>query len=308
MMIDFTQVDLMTAIITPFNEEGKVDYPGLEKLTEHLMKTGSRGFVIGGTTGEAATMTHDEKIELYTKFAQIVNGRVPVIAGTGSNNTAQTVEFTREVSQIPGVDLALVVAPYYNKPNQRGIKAHLEAVAEQSQIPLMIYNIPGRTGIKISKETLVDLSHNPQIAGVKQCADLEDLEYIVEHAAPDFLVYTGEDLQALTAKTLGAKGVISVASHVYGQAMRTMYDEFEQGHLAAAGKLQRQLMPKMQALFMYPSPSPVKAVLNAQGLAAGGCRLPIVDLNEAEKRQLALHLGLPETALLQHLSLDLGVD
>ena len=306
-MTNFDKADLMTAIITPFNKEGKVDYPGLKELTEHLINTGSNGFVIGGTTGETATMTHDEKIELYTKFAQIIAGRVPVIAGTGSNNTAQTVAFTQEVGQIPGIDMALVVAPYYNKPNQRGITAHFETVAANSPVPIIIYNIPGRTGIKISKETLVDLSHNPKIAGVKQCTDLEDLEYIVEHAASDFLVYTGEDLQSLTAKVLGAKGVISVASHVYGSAMREMYDDLDQGKVAAAGKLQRRLMPKMQALFMYPSPSPVKAVLNAQGLPAGGCRLPIVDLNEAEKRQLAVHLGLAESALLHKLPLELGV-
>ena len=306
-MTNFDKADLMTAIITPFNKEGKVDYPGLKELTEHLINTGSNGFVIGGTTGETATMTHDEKIELYTKFAQIIAGRVPVIAGTGSNNTAQTVAFTQEVGQIPGIDMALVVAPYYNKPNQRGITAHFETVAANSPVPIIIYNIPGRTGIKISKETLVDLSHNPKIAGVKQCTDLEDLEYIVEHAASDFLVYTGEDLQSLTAKVLGAKGVISVASHVYGSAMREMYDDLDQGQIAAAGKLQRRLMPKMQALFMYPSPSPVKAVLNAQGLPAGGCRLPIVDLNEAEKRQLAVHLGLADSALLHKLPLELGV-
>ena len=306
-MTNFDKADLMTAIITPFNKEGKVDYPGLKELTEHLINTGSNGFVIGGTTGETATMTHDEKIELYTKFAQIIAGRVPVIAGTGSNNTAQTVAFTQEVGQIPGIDMALVVAPYYNKPNQRGIIAHFEKVAENSPVPIIIYNIPGRTGIKISKETLVSLSHNPKIAGVKQCAELEDLEYIVEHAASDFLVYTGEDLQSLTAKVLGAKGVISVASHVYGSAMREMYDDLDQGKVAAAGKLQRRLMPKMQALFMYPSPSPVKAVLNAQGLPSGGCRLPIMDLNEAEKRQLAVHLGLDESALLHKLPLELGV-
>ena len=306
-MTNFDEADLMTAIITPFNKEDKVDYPGLKELAEHLINTGSNGFVIGGTTGETATMTHDEKIELYTKFAQIIAGRVPVIAGTGSNNTAQTVAFTQEVGQIPGIDMALVVAPYYNKPNQRGITAHFETVAANSPVPIIIYNIPGRTGIKISKETLVDLSHNPKIAGVKQCTDLEDLEYIVEHAASDFLVYTGEDLQSLTAKVLGAKGVISVASHVYGSAMREMYDDLDQGQIAAAGKLQRRLMPKMQALFMYPSPSPVKAVLNAQGLPAGGCRLPIVDLNEAEKRQLAVHLGLAESALLHKLPLELGV-
>ncbi|RHW50041.1 4-hydroxy-tetrahydrodipicolinate synthase [Bombilactobacillus bombi] len=307
-MTNFTNADLMTAIITPFKDDGSIDYPGLEQLTEHLLKTGSRGFVIGGTTGEAATMSHDEKIELYTNFAQIISQRVPVIAGTGSNNTAETVQFTREVSKIPGVDAALVVAPYYNKPNQRGIKAHFAAVAAQSQIPLMIYNIPGRTGITIAKETIVELSQNPQIAGVKQCTSLEDLEYIIENTTDDFMVYTGEDAQALTAKTLGARGVISVAAHIYGKAMRSMYDALAEGDVQTAGTLQRQLLPKIQALFMYPSPSPVKAVLTAQGLASGSCRLPIMDLNESEKEQLALHLGLQEHALSGALPLELGVN
>lgn len=307
-MTDFTNADLLTALITPFNEQGEVDYPGLKELTELLLATGSRGFVIGGTTGETATMNHDEKIELYTRFAEIVAGRVPVIAGTGSNNTAQTVDFTKEVSQISGIDMALVVTPYYNKPNQRGIKAHFEAVAKKSKVPLMIYNIPGRTGVKITKETVVELAANPNIAGVKQCTEIEDLEYIVEHAPSDFLVYTGEDAQALSAKALGARGVISVASHIYGKAMRQMYDELEAGNVEAAGALQRKLTPKMAALFMYPSPSPVKAVLNAQNLPAGGCRLPMITLNEEEKKQLALHLGLKETALLHELPVELGVD
>lgn len=306
--MDFKNADLLTAIITPFNDEGQVDYPGLAELTEHLIATGSKGFVIGGTTGETATMTHDEKIELYTRFAQIIAKRVPVIAGTGSNNTAQTVEFTKEVAQIDGIDLALVVAPYYNKPNQRGLKAHFEAVANNSGIPIMIYNIPGRTGVKIAKETIVELAQNPQIVGVKQCSELEELEYIIEHAGSDFMVYTGEDTQALAAKVLGARGVISVASHIYGQAMRKMYDDLDEGNVQAAGALQRKLVPKMQALFMYPSPSPVKAVLNAQNLAAGGCRLPIVTLNEEEKRQLAVHLGLKADALLEKLPKELGVD
>lgn len=301
-MIDLTHADILTALITPFDKQGKIDYPGLEELAEHLIETGTKGFVIGGTTGEAATMTHDEKIKLYTRFAQIINKRVPLIAGTGSNDTAQTIQFTQEVAQIPGIDAALVVAPYYNKPNQRGIKAHFEAITSKVKLPVLIYNIPSRTGIKIAKETLVDLARNSQIIGVKQCTNLEDLEYIVEHTDDDFLVYTGEDLQALAAKVLGAQGVISVASHIYGKAMRQMYDNLAQGNLAEAGKLQRQLMPKMQALFMYPSPAPVKAVLTAQGLAAGGCRLPIVELNNEEKQQLALGLGLNKTALLHPLA------
>ena len=167
--------DIMTAIVTPFGEDGSINFDGLEKLTNHLLDTGSRGFVIGGTTGETPTLSHDEKIELYTRFAQIVNGRETIIAGTGSNNTAETVRLTAEVGNIPGIDYALVVVPYYNKPNQRGMIAHFTAVAEQSPVPLIIYNIPGRTGVTMANDTVVELSHNANIAGVKQCTSLEDL-------------------------------------------------------------------------------------------------------------------------------------
>ena len=212
--------DIMTAIVTPFGEDGSINFDGLEKLTNHLLDTGSRGFVIGGTTGETPTLSHDEKIELYTRFAQIVNGRGTIIAGTGSNNTAETVRLTAEVGNIPGIDYALVVVPYYNKPNQRGMIAHFTAVAEQSPVPLIIYNIPGRTGVTMANDTVVELSHNANIAGVKQCTSLEDLEYLVQNTPDDFNVYTGEDAQALSAKAVGANGVISVTSHIYGREMR----------------------------------------------------------------------------------------
>jgi 4-hydroxy-tetrahydrodipicolinate synthase len=288
--------DIMTAIVTPFSEDGSINFDGLEKLTNHLIDTGSRGFVIGGTTGETPTLSHDEKIELYTRFAQIVNGRGTIIAGTGSNNTAETAQLTAEVGHIPGIDYALVVVPYYNKPNQRGMVAHFTAVAEQSPIPLIMYNIPGRTGVTIANETVVELSHNSNIAGVKQCTSLDDLEYLVQNTPDDFNVYTGEDAQALSAKTVGANGVISVAAHIYGREMRRMYDAIESGDVTTAGNLMRFLSPKIQALFMYPSPSCVKAILNVQGFGAGDCRLPILSLNDDEKAILAQRLGVSDLA------------
>ena len=288
--------DIMTAIVTPFSEDGSINFDGLEKLTNHLIDTGSRGFVIGGTTGETPTLSHDEKIELYTRFAQIVNGRGTIIAGTGSNNTAESAQLTAEVGHIPGIDYALVVVPYYNKPNQRGMVAHFTAVAEQSPIPLIMYNIPGRTGVTMANETVVELSHNSNIAGVKQCTSLDDLEYLVQNTPDDFNVYTGEDAQALSAKTVGANGVISVAAHIYGREMRRMYDAIESGDVTTAGNLMRFLSPKIQALFMYPSPSCVKAILNVQGFGAGDCRLPILSLNDDEKAILAQRLGVSDLA------------
>lgn len=183
---------------------------------------------------------------MYTRFAQIVNGRGTIIAGTGSNNTAETAQLTAEVGHIPGIDYALVVVPYYNKPNQRGMVAHFTAVAEQSPIPLIMYNIPGRTGVTMANETVVELSHNSNIAGVKQCTSLDDLEYLVQNTPDDFNVYTGEDAQALSAKTVGANGVISVAAHIYGREMRRMYDAIESGDVTTAGNLMRFLSPKFK--------------------------------------------------------------
>ncbi len=291
----FENVDLMTAIITPFNDEGtEINYEALENLANHLIDTGSKGFVIGGTTGETPTLSDQEKLTLYERFAQIINGRVPIIAGAGSNNTQATIDFVEKLSNIKGVDMALVVVPYYNKPNQRGMKAHFQAIADASGIPVIMYNIPGRTGVTMAKETVVELSHYPNIGGVKQCTDLADLQYIVENAADDFLVYSGEDQQALFAKLIGARGVISVAAHIYGKEISEMFAKLDNGDYKGAGALQRFLTPKMAACFMYPSPSPIKAVLNDQGYNVGPCRLPIVSLNDEEKAKLYDALDLEE--------------
>lgn len=297
--------DLLTAIITPFTEDGQIDFVSLTELTNNLIDQGCNGFVIGGTTGETPTLTHDEKIALYTRFGQIVNWRVPVIAGTGSNNTAETIAFTEEVAQIPGIDYALVVVPPYNKPNQRSMIAHFTAVADQVHIPVVIYNIPGRTGVKMEVSTILQLAQHPNIAGIKQCASLEEIEEIVSGRPVDFAVFTSEDAQALTARILGADGVISVASHLYTPRMREMYDELYAGNFALAGSLQRWLTPRMNALFMFPSPSPVKAALAAMGYQVGGLRLPLVALNDEEKEELATALKLPKDALAGQLTRDM---
>lgn len=306
--MDLTAADLMVAIVTPFTEANEINYPALDQLTEHLLANGANGFVIGGTTGETPTLSHDEKLALYRHFGALVAGRVPVIAGTGSNNTAETIAFTNEVATIDGIDAALVVVPPYNKPNQRGMLAHFTAVADAVDLPIMIYNIPGRTGVKMEVATLLQLAQHPQIVGVKQCASLPEMQALIEQAPADFAIFSGEDEQALVTKVLGGAGVISVAGHVYITQLRAMYDALAQGDVAKAGQLQRWLTPRMAALFMYPSPSPVKAVLNAQGFAVGGCRLPIVTLNDAEKQELATALQLPATALTDQLPLDLGGD
>ncbi|ETO41035.1 Dihydrodipicolinate synthase [Fructilactobacillus florum 8D] len=286
----FETTDIITALITPFDCRQQINYDALQKLTDRLLAEGGNGFLIGGTTGETATLEHDERLNLYREFVKIVAGRAPIIAGTGSNNTAETIALTKEVSQIAGIAAALVVVPYYNKPDQIGMKAHFRAVADASDLPIIMYNIPGRTGVTMSVDTIVSLSTHPNIIGVKQCGSLPDFEQLVERTPEDFLVYTGEDPQSLATKVAGGSGVISVASHLYLPTMRAMFDKLAQ-HPFQAGALQRALTPKMQALFLYPSPAPVKFMLARNGLNVGGCRLPITDLDEAEQHQLLQALG-----------------
>lgn len=280
--MNLADAPIITAIITPFDKENHVDYGALEVLTNHLFEHGSDGFVIGGTTGEGATMSNGEKLELYRKFVDIVAGRGPIIANVGTNNTAASIEFGQQVATIAGIDAILAVVPYYNKPNQAGMIAHFEAIANSVDLPVMIYNIPGRTSVKATPATILHLAQHPNIVALKQCTELEELSEIIEHAPADFAVFTGEDAQALAAKVLGAAGVISVTSHLYGDEFAAMYHALAVGNITKAARLQRYLNPKVATLFSYPSPTPVKAALTAAGFATGGVRLPLVDLDEGQ--------------------------
>ncbi|CAM2806254.1 4-hydroxy-tetrahydrodipicolinate synthase [Dellaglioa algida] len=282
----FKNVDIMTAMVTPFNDQNQVDNDRLKKLIEHLILTGSKGILVNGTTGESPTLSEEEKISLIKETVSLANGRVPIMAGTGSNNTMETIRFTNEVANISGVDAALVVVPYYNKPNQKGMIAHFETIASATELPIFIYNIPGRTGVTMSVETIVKLSANKQIVGIKDCTGSENLSIIIEQTPDDFFVYTGEDADSLTAKVLGANGVISVASHIFGNEMTKMYRALSEGNIKLAGDIQRELTPKMVALFALPSPGPAKAALNYRGIHVGDCRLPIQSLTKDETKQL----------------------
>lgn len=290
--MNFENVDLMTAMVTPFDDQQQLDDERLASLIEHLLAHGTQGLIVGGTTGEAPTLSETEKLALLTKTAKIVAGRVPIVAGTGSNSTAATIEFTQKVSKIDGIDAALVVVPYYNKPDQAGIIAHFNAIADQGGLPVIIYNIPGRVIVKMEVPTVLELAKNPNIIGIKQCASMEEYGALVENAPADFLVYTGEDAQSLAAKEIGGAGVISVASHLYGDEMTAMFEVVAQGDVATAAKYQRDLTPKMAALFSSPSPSPVKAALNHLGQPVGDPRLPILPLTAAQKNKLYATLNI----------------
>lgn len=282
----------MTAMVTPFGKDGNVDYELLKKLIDHLLSTGTDGILVSGTTGEGPTLTEEEKIELIEKTVEYVAGRVPVVAGTGSNNTKATIEYTNKVAKIDGVDAALVVVPYYNKPDQAGMIAHFTAVADNVDLPIVMYNIPGRTGVTMEVKTIAELSRHQNIIGIKDCTGIVNMAEIVANTPNDFLAFTGEDADALAARNVGAQGVISVASHLFGKEISQMYAANSKGDNEIAGELMRDLTPKMKALFSHPSPSPVKAALNHVGIEVGGCRLPILALDDAQASVLFNQLGI----------------
>ncbi|KRL01375.1 4-hydroxy-tetrahydrodipicolinate synthase [Liquorilactobacillus capillatus] len=290
--MNLKKAEIMTAMVTPFAEDGTISYPLLGKLIDYLLDNGTQGILVSGTTGEAPTLTEEEKLALITETVKLVKGRVPIIAGTGSNSTQATIDYTNKVAKIKGIDAALVVVPYYNKPDQAGMIAHFTAVADQSALPLFIYNIPGRTGVVMEVATIAELAQHPNIIGIKDCTGNVNLSQIIAETPDDFLVYTGEDADALAAKTLGGQGVISVAAHLYGNDLNKMYQAVEDGKYQEAGSIMRSLTPKMAAVFSAPSPSPVKAALNHLGIEVGGCRLPILPLNEKQTNELLQRLNL----------------
>ena len=290
--MDLKNSHIMTAMVTPFGKDGNVDYELLKKLIDHLLSTGTDGILVSGTTGEGPTLTEEEKIELIEKTVEYVAGRVPVVAGTGSNNTKATIEYTNKVAKIDGVDAALVVVPYYNKPDQAGMIAHFTAVADNIDLPIVMYNIPGRTGVTMEVKTIAELSKHQNIIGIKDCTGIVNMAEIVANTPDDFLAFTGEDADALAARNVGAQGVISVASHLFGKEISQMYAANSKGDNEIAGELMRDLTPKMKALFSHPSPSPVKAALNHVGIEVGGCRLPILALDDAQASVLFNQLGI----------------
>lgn len=290
--MDLKNSHIMTAMVTPFGKDGNVDYELLKKLIDHLLLTGTDGILVSGTTGEGPTLTEEEKIELIEKTVEYVAGRVPVVAGTGSNNTKATIEYTNKVAKIDGVDAALVVVPYYNKPDQAGMIAHFTAVADNVDLPIVMYNIPGRTGVTMEVKTIAELSKHQNIIGIKDCTGIVNMAEIVANTPDDFLAFTGEDADALAARNVGAQGVISVASHLFGKEISQMYAANSKGDNEIAGELMRDLTPKMKALFSHPSPSPVKAALNHVGIEVGGCRLPILALDDAQASVLFNQLGI----------------
>ncbi|MEK4382547.1 4-hydroxy-tetrahydrodipicolinate synthase [Aeribacillus sp. FSL K6-2848] len=278
---------ISTAMVTPFDNNGNIDFQKTEKLVEYLIHHGTDSIVVAGTTGESPTLTTEEKLALFKHVVSVVNKRVPVIAGTGTNNTRASIELTKKAEQT-GVDAIMLVTPYYNKPNQEGIYQHFKAIAESTHLPVMLYNVPGRTSSSIAPETIIRLSEIDNIVAIKEASgDLDNMAKIIEKTPDDFALYTGDDSLTLPTLSIGGDGVISVASHVVGDEMQEMIQAFLSGDVKKAGSLHRRLLPLMKELFKAPNPVPVKAALQIKGLDVGPVRLPLVPLTTDERTSLA---------------------
>ncbi|MDE0583466.1 4-hydroxy-tetrahydrodipicolinate synthase [Planococcus sp. SIMBA_143] len=277
---------VITAMATPFDSDGEIDFQATTNLVEYLINNGSDGIVVAGTTGESPTLSTDEKVALFVHVVTVADGRAKIIAGTGSNNTRASVALTQQAEQA-GVDGIMLVTPYYNKPSQEGMYRHFEAIANATALPVMLYNIPGRSVVNLSVDTIVRLSLIDNITCVKEASgDLDAASEIIERTSSDFAVYSGDDSLTLPMLSVGGTGIVSVASHIIGNDMQEMIKLFRTGDTAGAAALHRKLLPTMKALFAAPSPSPVKAALNLSGVPVGGVRLPMLALTEEETATL----------------------
>ncbi|MBK0008283.1 MULTISPECIES: 4-hydroxy-tetrahydrodipicolinate synthase [Priestia] len=288
-MIDFGKV--ATAMVTPFDHKGNIDFEKTTQLINYLISNGSDALVIAGTTGESPTLSTEEKLALFRHSVKVVDGRVPVVAGTGSNNTYASIELTKKAEET-GVDAIMIVAPYYNKPNQEGLYQHFKTIAESTELPVMLYNIPGRSVINMSVDTIVRLAELPNVVALKDASgDLDAMTAIIAQTSDDFALYSGDDGLTLPVLAIGGTGIISVASHVIGNEMQEMVKLYESGNPKEAAKIHQRIVPVMKSLFAAPSPTPVKTALQLKGLDVGSVRLPLVPLTEEERQTLVSTLN-----------------
>ncbi|MCA1320870.1 4-hydroxy-tetrahydrodipicolinate synthase [Bacillus tianshenii] len=285
-MINFGKVS--TAMVTPFDNNGNIDFEKTTLLVNYLIKNGTDSLVVAGTTGESPTLSTEEKLALFQHVVEVVAGRIPVIAGTGSNNTRASIDLTKKAEEI-GVDAIMLVAPYYNKPSQEGLYQHFKAITLETSLPVMLYNIPGRSVVNMSVDTIVRLAEIENIVAVKEASgNLDAMTEIIANTPEDFLLYSGDDGLTLPVLSVGGNGVVSVASHVMGDKMQQMIQAFETGEHAVAAKIHQTLLPVMKGLFSAPSPTPVKTALQLKGMDVGGVRLPLVPLSQEERETLTV--------------------
>jgi len=275
-----------TALVTPFNDRGAVDEKALQKLVEDQIAAGVQGLVPMGTTGESPTLSHQEHIDVVARVVKWTAGRVPVIAGTGSNSTDEALHLTAQARDV-GASASLQVVPYYNKPSQEGMYRHFMAVADQVNLPLLVYNIAGRTGKNMETETLMRLAAHPNIVGVKEASgDLNQMMDVLARRPKGFTVLSGDDALLFPLLALGGDGVISVASHVVPQDLVELCSAFAAGRLDRARELHYRLLPLMKTLFIDTNPIPVKTALALQGRMLESFRLPLCPMDEAKRQTL----------------------
>lgn len=290
---------VVTAMITPMQRDGSLHYEEAARLARWLIEHGSNALVLAGTTGESPTLSDEEKLKLFRTIAQAVGKRVPVIANTGGNDTHHSIELSKAAAA-SGVDALMLVAPYYNKPPQAGMMKHFTTIADATDLPVIIYNIPSRTAINILPDTLLALAAHPRIVAVKESSgDISQIAEIASRVPPGFDVYSGDDYITLPALAVGARGVVSVVSHVAGPAISDMLHAFANGDNDKATALHHSLLPLFRGLFAVASPIPVKAAMQTFGFATGSCRMPLCDLTAEQRLALDTLLTpwIPATAI-----------
>jgi len=273
---------ILTAMVTPMNEALEVDYQEAVHLAQYLINHGSDGVVVCGTTGESPTVTTEEKVKLFKVVKEAIGSKATVIAGIGSNSTSSSIALAR-MAAATGVDGVMAVVPYYNKPSQEGMFQHFRAIAEATPLPLMLYNVPGRTSANLLPETVKKLSEIPNIIALKEAAgSLDQVSELKRLLQPEFEVYSGDDSMTLPMLALGCSGIISVAAHIIGDEMKAMVNAWFDGDTALATKWHLELFPIFKGIFVTSNPVPIKALMNMIGIKAGGVRLPLVEATIAE--------------------------
>lgn len=292
-MTDFGRV--ITAIVTPFKEDQSLDVEAAQKLADHLVNNGSDGLVVSGSTGESPVLSTEEKVTLFKAIKEAVGSRARVLAGTGGNNTAASIELTARAEAL-GVDGVMLVVPYYNKPSQEGLYRHFTQIARSTALPVMLYNIPGRTGTNLLPATVARLAEEENVVALKEASgSLDQVSEIAGLVKDKLTIYSGDDSLTLPMLALGAAGVVSVASHIVGPQIQEMVQAFISGHLQRARQLHYQLFPVFKGLFITTNPVPVKAALRFLGHPVGRPRLPLVDVTPAEEeslRQMLVQAGM----------------
>lgn len=279
--------EVITAMVTPMTQTGEVDYTKVEEVASYLTTHGSDSIVVTGTTGESPTLTHEEEIKILHAAKKGIKNNAKLIMGTGSNCTITAVNMSKLAEQ-EGADGVLCVVPYYNKPSQQGMIEHFSAIAEAVNIPVIIYNIPSRTGVNMAVETVKYLAEKySNIVAIKQSyGDMDTITELKINCPEGFTILSGDDSLTLPMMSLGAQGVVSVASHVFGEEIKSMITEFKSGNIERARRIHSKLYPSFRKLFMAPNPVPVKAVLAHKGLINDYVRKPLTTLSDSEKTEL----------------------